>query len=652
MSTESHSGADGDPPLNGYEPNAQTEGPDTSGVDENTDSSGMPGSSDSEEQILEFMWNSVLTTADVGRLESVSLQWVDKAISGLRQECSGSCTMIQQLRDKVIVSQDEAALLHEHVSVLEDKLAESESQLRENIELLGSSNKRNVQLGRDMKELVGRLEESKVTADEKLAKLKMELSKVMEGREEQIDQASCERGISTRSLRILEESHARGIDELQDQISVLRHERVHTIQSGAGFSDLVGSGAVGSDQDQFGRLVSTLNNFVTKVDVSIDSSGSRGRSRATVKPADVKEFKAMPSLDAQTVSVMGRLVRVSQWFEGQRRKVRAMFPENAVGDAFWSWVWESASEAHLVFLRLSPKEQVCFEANFGVPSRFADISERLLDLVYGSVDTTVEFRCVEWSRRSSAVAESVTGVMFLTLIQAFEGLDDERKQLRSVIDVPPRPTRKEGVSAVLLNWLYQFEVCSKFVSVSPDWGLMIAELNDFAADLDGVAVGFGFQRNKFVDDEGLLVYADATKERFLGYMSFLRALIVKMGPKQIPQGQVSARTVGVASAQRETKDKSKPCPLFQKGVCEKGSRCRLWHDCDIRKYGPMCFVCGARDSIAGQKFHTAQVCPVRATERAAKGKGKGAPATAQLVRTEGVVEATKHEGEAASQLFR
>ena len=36
MSAVSHSGADGDPPLNGYEPNVQTEGPDTSGVDENT----------------------------------------------------------------------------------------------------------------------------------------------------------------------------------------------------------------------------------------------------------------------------------------------------------------------------------------------------------------------------------------------------------------------------------------------------------------------------------------------------------------------------------------------------------------------------------------------------------------------------------------
>ena len=147
----------------------------------------------------------------------------------------------------------------------------------------------------------------------------------------------------------------------------------------------------------------------------------------------------MPSLDAQKVSVMIRLVRVSQWFGGQRRKVRAMFPESAIGEAFWSWVWGTASGAHLVFLRLSPKEQVCFEANFGVPSRFADINERLIDLVYGSIDNTVEHHCVEWGRRSSEMANSVTGVNFLTLIQAFEGLDDERKQLRSVINIPPRP---------------------------------------------------------------------------------------------------------------------------------------------------------------------------------------------------------------------
>jgi len=286
----------------------------------------------------------------------------------------------------------------------------------------------------------------------------------------------------------------------------------------------------------------------------MENSGSRGRSEATVKPADVKEFKAMPSLDARTVSVMDRLVRVSHWFEGQRRKVRAMFPGNAVGGAFWSWVWETASETHQCFLRLSPKDQVCFDANIVVPGRFADINERLLDLVYGSIDKTVECRCVEWNRRSSAVADSVVGVIFLALMQAFEGLDDERKQLRSVVDVPPRPARKEEVSAVLLNWLYQFEVCAKFVSVSPDWGLMINELNGFAAGLDGVSPSFEYQRNKFVDDEDLLVYAEATQERFLKYMGFLRALIVQLGPKQLPQGQVSARAVGVADG----KDKSKP----------------------------------------------------------------------------------------------
>ena len=68
----------------------------------------------------------------------------------------------------------------------------------------------------------------------------------------------------------------------------------------------------------------------------------------------------------------------------------------------------------------------------------------------------------------------------------------------------------------MLNWTFQFEICAKFVSVSPDWGLMISELDGFAAGLDGVSASFGYQRNKFVDDEGLLVYADATQERFLG----------------------------------------------------------------------------------------------------------------------------------------
>ena len=112
-----------------------------------------------------------------------------------------------------------------------------------------------------------------------------------------------------------------------------------------------------------------------------------------------------------------------------------------------------------------------------------------------------------------------------------------------------------------------------------------------------------------------VIDADATQERFLGCMGFLRAFIVQLGPKQLPQGQVSARAAGVARVNREGKDKTKPCPHFQKGVCEKGNRCRLWHDCDVVKFGAVCFVCGARDSNPGQKFHTAQTCPVRGAEK-------------------------------------
>ena len=86
-----HSGADGDPPLNGYEPNVQTEGPDVNGVAGNGTSNDNPGSSDSEDKITEYMRNYVLTVVDRDKLTTCSLQWVDKAISGLRQKCSESC---------------------------------------------------------------------------------------------------------------------------------------------------------------------------------------------------------------------------------------------------------------------------------------------------------------------------------------------------------------------------------------------------------------------------------------------------------------------------------------------------------------------------------------------------------------------------------
>ena len=74
MSMMEHSGADGDPPLNGYEPNAQTEGSDTIGVAGNEPANDDLGSSDSEDKITEYMWNYVLTVADQDKLATCSLK--------------------------------------------------------------------------------------------------------------------------------------------------------------------------------------------------------------------------------------------------------------------------------------------------------------------------------------------------------------------------------------------------------------------------------------------------------------------------------------------------------------------------------------------------------------------------------------------------
>jgi hypothetical protein len=101
-----HSGADGDPPLNGYEPNAQTDGPGTVGVAGNEPVDDGLGSSDCEDKISEYMWNYVITDADQDKLTECSLKWVSKAISGLRQECSTTCIEVEQLREKIIESRN------------------------------------------------------------------------------------------------------------------------------------------------------------------------------------------------------------------------------------------------------------------------------------------------------------------------------------------------------------------------------------------------------------------------------------------------------------------------------------------------------------------------------------------------------------------
>ena len=105
----------------------------------------------------------------------------------------------------------------------------------------------------------------------------------------QVDQAMRDLKVSTVKAQESRLRHMNEIDELPSQMSMLRHEKEQAFQSGVVFASSAESEAAVSDQDQsgepqqFNRLVSTLNQFMAKVNVSMEGSGSRGRSEATVK---------------------------------------------------------------------------------------------------------------------------------------------------------------------------------------------------------------------------------------------------------------------------------------------------------------------------------------------------------------------------------
>ena len=277
-------------------PNVQIEGPEDIVVAGEASLEVDPGSSDSEDEMAEYMWSRSLSVADRVKLKRTSLPWVGRAVSGLRHDRLKSRVIIKELRDKVRASQDETNVLQEkaarrqdHVSELEKKLVELKAQLMESIEQLGAASKRSVQLPLEMKEFVRRLEGNKGVAEEKLRKVKMEHHEALTSNEAQVDQAMRDLKVSTVKAQESRLRHMNEIDELQSQLFMLRQEKEQAFQSGVVFASSAESEAAVSNQDQSGEpqqfnlLVSTLNQFMTKVNVSMEGSGSRGRSEATVK---------------------------------------------------------------------------------------------------------------------------------------------------------------------------------------------------------------------------------------------------------------------------------------------------------------------------------------------------------------------------------
>ena len=113
VSIMEHSGTDGDPPLNGYEPNVQIEGPENIGVAGDVPLDVDPGSSDSEDEMADYVWGRPITVADRVKLKSKALLWVGRAVSGLRHDRLKSRATIKELRYKVRASQDETNVLQE-----------------------------------------------------------------------------------------------------------------------------------------------------------------------------------------------------------------------------------------------------------------------------------------------------------------------------------------------------------------------------------------------------------------------------------------------------------------------------------------------------------------------------------------------------------
>jgi len=176
----------------------------------------------------------------------------------------------------------------------------------------------------------------------------------------------------------------------------------------------------------------------------------------------------------------------------------------------------------------------------------------------------------------------------------------------------------------LTKWIDRYDVCQEYVAVTPDWGVMQSQLSHPVEPLERMSSAFAYARNKYVDDQSLAIYEQASKEKFVMYINQILSLIKLFGPMSQNGGVTPSRAY--VSGTQEVK----VCPFFVKGDCSRGNYCGMYHDKDHAKHGRMCYICGGRDGTKSG-FHRANECPVRKAqmtkgakgEKGSKGAGKG-----------------------------
>ena len=172
------------------------------------------------------------------------------------------------------------------------------------------------------------------------------------------------------------------------------------------------------------------------------------------------------------------------------------------------------------------------------------------------VDENVSARCRDW-RRMSRKVETCVGYMFLCMLQCFEGLDEERVNLRVVVELPVGLRTSQEVVDALTKWIDRYDVCQEYVADTPDWGVMQSQLSHLVEPLDRMSTAFGYARNKYVDDQGLALYEQANKEKFVMYINQILSLIKLFGP--MSQSGEGTQSRAYVSGTQEVKI----CPLFR-----------------------------------------------------------------------------------------
>lgn len=240
------------------------------------------------------------------------------------------------------------------------------------------------------------------------------------------------------------------------------------------------------------------------------------------------------------------------------------------------------------------------------------MEQKVAPLIVDALSETLRVKFSAVVKRHAEL-DCTVGVMLHALYSIYSGLPEKSDAITQCVTQPKMPSSASEPSNCLRDWIEKVEVCKSLMSAVPDYDSLSRTLDRLAKSVDEFCSEFAFERMMWAREHKIGVLGRCDQSLFFAYISHAQSLLdrvnVSSGVARAGKGpgdHVDGDEPSPGNGKGGGRGNRQACHFFVKGRCKGGKSCQFYHDCDVKKLGKMCFVCGSR----GPEYHAKDQCPI------------------------------------------